>query len=85
MIEENDKSRARAQDSLTTQHLREVAGQEALTLSTEHLQNALVAESLTTAHLKQAFQAAEGQSTETKPPAVPTGNTVRPTNSTERK
>ena len=44
MIEDNRKShRARTQDSFTTQHLKEAVEQEALTLTTGHIQEMLVA------------------------------------------
>lgn len=68
MIQDNSKShRVRTRDSLTTQHLKEAVEQEALTLTTGHLQEKLVAESLTTAHLMQTLQAKEAQAIPVKP------------------
>jgi nitrogen fixation protein FixH len=74
VIEDNRKShRARTQDSFTTQHLKEAVEQEALTLTTGHIQEMLVAESLTTAHLKQTLQGAERQSVQVKPRSTASG------------
>jgi hypothetical protein len=71
MIEERPKSnRARTQDSLTTQHLRQAVAQEAM-------------EFLTTAHLKQALRAAAAEEPggQTAPTNLP-GETI-PASSTE--
>jgi len=86
VIEDNGKSRpVRTRDSLTTQHLKEAVKQEALTLTTGHLQEMLAAESLTTAHLNQTLKAAEAQGVTVKPGISPTKNRTISSPKTESK
>lgn len=74
MIEDNRKSvRVRAQDSVTTQHLKEAVAQEPLTVTTAHIKEALAAEALTTAHLRQTLHDATAEDLQVNSDLSPQG------------